>query len=73
MTASPRKLPEFPFPIATQIAPADVTDSTMLDAAIEPQSTLGSVALRRVGDIVVRTVGSAGGARRELKLDLLWP
>jgi len=62
-----------PVPVATGIAPPDLADSTLLDVDPDAQMSLGAVAVDSRGDVVYATVELPGGARRELKLDVLRP
>ncbi len=65
--------PAFPLPIATSIAPADTSDTAILDPRPEDQVILGAVTLRRYDDIVYSTVNIPGRGERDLTLDLLRP
>ncbi|GAB3155231.1 hypothetical protein GCM10027258_59940 [Amycolatopsis stemonae] len=67
MTVPSQPLPAFPLPIATDIAPADTTDTALLDPRPGEQIGVGAVELRRYDDIVYRTTP------RTLSLDLLRP
>ncbi|WP_019066722.1 alpha/beta hydrolase [Streptomyces hokutonensis] len=62
-----------PVPVATGIAPPDLTDSTLLDADPDAQMSLGTVAVDSRSDVTYATVELPDGARRELKLDVLRP
>ncbi|MEV0737098.1 alpha/beta hydrolase [Streptomyces sp. NPDC050549] len=62
-----------PVPVATGIAPPDLADSTLLDVDPDAQMSLGAVAVDGRGDIMYATVELPGGARRELKVDVLRP
>ncbi|HEY3606366.1 MAG TPA: alpha/beta hydrolase [Pseudonocardiaceae bacterium] len=71
MTAQSQPPPAFPLPIATSIAPADTSDTIVLDPQPAQQISIGAVELRRHDDVVYRTAEVAGG--RALALDLLRP
>jgi len=62
-----------PVPVATSIAPPDLADSTLLDVDPDAQMSLGAVAVDSRGDVTYATVELPGGARRELKVDVLRP
>ncbi|MBK3567790.1 alpha/beta hydrolase [Streptomyces sp. MBT62] len=74
MPATPAK-PSFalPVPVATSIAPPDLTDSTLLDVDPDAQMSLDTVAVDSRSDVVYATAELPGGARRELKADVLRP
>ncbi|MFI6401306.1 alpha/beta hydrolase fold domain-containing protein [Streptomyces sp. NPDC050548] len=74
MPATPAQ-PSFalPVPVATTVAPPDLTDSTLLDVDPDAQMSLGAVALDSRSDVVYATVELPDGARRELRLDALRP
>ncbi len=62
-----------PVPVATTVAPPDLTDSTLLDVDPDAQMSLGAVEVDSRSDVVYATVELPGGARRELKVDVLRP
>ena len=62
-----------PVPVATAIAPPDLADSTLLDVDQDAQMSLAAVEVDSRSDVTYATVELPGGARRELKLDILRP